>query len=224
MEKILLAGGTGFIGTALAKHLVNAGYFVNILTKNPANKHPKHSNINYFEWNIENNFLDKTVFSDVKTLINLTGVGISDKRWSKKRKTEIIESRIKAIDLLYNTVVKENISLNQFISSSAVGYYGAVTSPYIFTEESQNGSDFLAFVCKEWENAALQFEKIGVPTGILRKGVVIGKHGGLYKKLTPLARMGINTALGTGEQFLPWIDIRDLVRLYRAILEKKITS
>lgn len=155
----------------------------------------------------------------MSVIINLTGANIGEKRWTSKRKKEILESRTKSIDLIFKYVKTNGFKIDTFISSSAVGYYGAITSGDIFNESSKNGKDFLAFVCKEWEKTALQFESLGVKTVILRKGVIIGKDGGMYQKLAPLAKLGINTALGTGSQFLPWMDIRDLIHLYGFILE-----
>src|SRR5690606_10132987 len=151
--------------------------------------------------------------------INLTGENITEKRWTEKRKVEIIESRIKAIDLLFKYVKTTGSNIHTSISSSATGYYGAFTSDEILTEESNNGNDFLANVCEKWEKSALQFESLGITTVILRLGVVLGKEGGIYQRLAPLAKLGINISLGNGKQYLPWIDIRDLVRLYEFILK-----
>ena len=217
MKKILIAGGTGFVGKALIKHLVNCGYMVNVLTRR--NKISSIENIRYFEWDIKKGFIDEKAFEGVSKIINLTGANITEKRWTEKRKVEIIESRTKAIDLLFTYVKTRNFSIDIFISSSAVGYYGAITTDEIFTEKSNNGSDFLASVCRKWEKTALQFDSLGVATVILRKGVVLGRDGGMYQKLAPLAKLGINTSLGNGRQYLPWIDIRDLVRLYEFILK-----
>ncbi|HLT34372.1 TIGR01777 family oxidoreductase [Sphingobacterium mizutaii] len=217
MKKILIAGGTGFVGKALIKHLVNCGYMVNVLTRR--NKISSMENIRYFEWDIKKGFIDEKAFEGVSKIINLTGANITEKRWTEKRKVEIIESRTKAIDLLFTYVKTRNFSIDIFISSSAVGYYGAITTDEIFTEKSKNGSDFLASVCRKWEKTALQFDSLGVATVILRKGVVLGRDGGMYQKLAPLAKLGINTSLGNGRQYLPWIDIRDLVRLYEFILK-----
>lgn len=217
MKKILIAGGTGFVGKALIKHLVNCGYMVNVLTRR--NKISSMENLRYFEWDIKKGFIDEKAFEGVSKIINLTGANITEKRWTEKRKVEIIESRTKAIDLLFTYVKTRNFSIDIFISSSAVGYYGAITTDEIFTEKSNNGSDFLASVCRKWEKTALQFDSLGVATVILRKGVVLGRDGGMYQKLAPLAKLGINTSLGNGRQYLPWIDIRDLVRLYEFILK-----
>jgi uncharacterized protein (TIGR01777 family) len=217
MKKILIAGGTGFVGKALIKHLVNCGYMVNVLTRR--NKISSMENIRYFEWDIKKGFIDEKAFEGVSKIINLTGANITEKRWTEKRKVEIIESRTKAIDLLFTYDKTRNFSKDIFISSSAVGYYGAITTDEIFTEKSNNGSEFLASVCRKWEKTALQFDSLGVATVILRKGVVLGRDGGMYQKLAPLAKLGINTSLGNGRQYLPWIDIRDLVRLYEFILK-----
>lgn len=221
-EKILIAGATGFVGKQLVNYLLEKGYFIHALSRSKKVSH--HANLVYFDWNIANGFIDEKAFENVTTIINLTGANIGEKRWTIKRKNEILDSRIKSIHLLYNYVREHNLKINTFISSSAVGYYGAVTTDKIFTEKSPNGTDFLAEVCQKWEDAALQFNQLGTRTIILRKGVIIGKDGGMYQKLAPLAKRSINIALGNGKQFLPWIDIRDLVRLYEFILTKNEIS
>ena len=215
MNKILVAGGTGFIGKALIAFLKEHGYELNILTRREIG-HQK--NINYYQWDIEKAFIDKKAFDGVNAIINLTGVNIGEKRWTPKRKQEIIDSRIRSIDLLLKYVTENNFTIQTFISSSAVGYYGAITQEQILNENSENGDNFLAAVCKQWEQTAKQFEKIGSRVIILRKGAIIGKDGGMYKKLMPWAKIGINTSLGNGNQHLPWIDIHDLVRIYDFIL------
>lgn len=216
MEKILIAGGTGFVGRALTRQLIDSGYSINLLTRR--NQTVGTAEIQYFTWDIEKSLIDERAFDGVTHIINLTGANISEKRWTEKRKTEIMDSRIRSLDLLYAYAKNYATGIRTFVSSSATGYYGAVTSDKIFTEIDANGSDFLAAVCRKWEKSVRQFEDAGIDTVILRKGVVIGKEGGMYQKLAPLARLGINTSLGNGKQYLPWIDIRDLVRLYEFIL------
>lgn len=219
MGKILISGGTGFAGKKLIAFLSQKGYSLNVLTRK---KHEdNHQNIQYYNWDIEKQYIDKDAFIGVDTIINLAGANISEKRWTSKRKSEILESRIRSLDLIYKYVKQNNFKIDTLISSSAVGYYGSITSDDIFTEKSNNGNDFLAAVCKQWERTALQLESLGIRTVILRKGIIIGKDGGMYKKTAPLAKLGINTALGKGNQYFPWIDIRDLVRLYEFILKTK---
>lgn len=216
MKKILIAGGTGFVGKQLINFLVGKGYFIHVLTRKPSANSIE--NICFFQWDIERQYINKKAFEGVEILINLTGANIGEKRWTNDRKKEIIDSRIKSINLLYQYISENKFNINTFILSSAVGFYGAVTTEKTFAETSERGNDFLASVCQKWENAALKFNDLGVRTVILRKGVILGKDGGMVKKLSPLAKLGINVSLGSGEQYLPWIDIRDLVKLYNFIL------
>ncbi|KMQ71895.1 TIGR01777 family oxidoreductase [Chryseobacterium koreense] len=216
MKKILIAGGTGFVGKHLISFLAEQGYFINVLTRK-SNEHPS-GNIQFFQWNIEQQYIDKKAFEGVDTIINLTGANIGEKKWTEKRKKEIIDSRINSIELIYQCVSENKFNINKFISSSGVGIYGAITTDKIYQETSEIGTDFLASVCTSWEAAATKFSSLGVRTVILRKGVILGKDGGMLQKLTPLAKIGINVSLGSGKQFLPWMDIRDLVRLYGFIL------
>lgn len=216
MKKILIAGGTGFVGKQLIPFLVEKGYSIHVLTRKPSSNSSE--NIRFFQWDIERQYIDKKAFEGVEILINLTGANIGEKRWTNDRKKEIIDSRIKSIDLLYQYISENKFNINTFISSSAVGFYGAVTADKIFAETSESGNDFLASVCQKWEVAALKFNDLGIRTIILRKGVILGKDGGMVQKLTPLAKFGITISLGSGKQYLPWIEIRDLVRLYDFIL------
>lgn len=216
MKKILIAGGTGFVGKQLIPFLVEKGYSIHVLTRKPSANSSE--NIRFFQWDIESQYIDKKAFEGVTILINLTGANIGEKRWTEQRKKEIIDSRINSIDVLYQYISENKLNINTFISSSAVGFYGAVTTDKTFVETSENGNDFLASVCQKWEDAALKFNDLGIRTIILRKGVILGKEGGMVKKLSPLAKLGINVSLGSGKQYLPWIDIRDLVRLYDFIL------
>ena len=216
MKKILIAGGTGFVGKQLIPFLVEKGYSIHVLTRKPSANSSK--NVRFFQWEIERQYIDKKAFEGVEILINLTGANIGEKRWTEQRKKEIIDSRINSIDVLYQYISENKLNINTFISSSAVGFYGAVTTDKTFVETSESGNDFLASVSQKWEDATLKFNDLGIRTVILRKGVILGKEGGMVKKLSPLAKLGINVSLGSGKQYLPWIDIRDLVRLYDFIL------
>ena len=218
MKKILIAGGTGFVGKQLIDFLVGKGYSIHVLTRKPSANSTE--NICFFRWDVERQYIDKKAFEGVEILINLTGANIGEKRWTNDRKKEIIDSRIKSINFLYQYISENKFNINTFISSSAIGFYGAVKTDKTFAETSESGNDFLASVCQQWENAALKFNDLGVRTVILRKGVILGKEGGMAQKLTPLAKLGINVSLGSGKQYLPWIDIRDLLRLYEFILSK----
>lgn len=216
MESILIAGGTGFVGKHLIPFLLERGYEVKLLTRNKENTV---KNVSLYQWDIEKAFIDEKAFAGIDTIINLTGAGIGEKRWTAKRKQELLDSRVKSIDLLYRYVSENNLPIQTLISSSAVGYYGTVTTDEIFTETSNGGNDFLSDICRQWERAALQFRQAGTRVIILRKGVIMGRGGFFYNKIIPLARLGINPAVGNGKQYVPWIDVRDLVRMYDFILQ-----
>lgn len=214
--KILIAGGTGFVGKELIKFLSQKGYDINVLTRRESKNEP---NVQYYPWDLNKDFIDEKAFEGVSAIINLTGASIAEKRWTPQRKKEIIESRVSSIRLLYQYISKNNFPIQTLISSSAVGYYGAMTSKEIFTETSENGNDFLGSVCSQWEKATQVFHHLGCRVVILRKGVIIGEEGAFNQKLASLAKLGINPCVGSGDQYVPWIDLRDLVRLYDFILQ-----
>lgn len=216
MNKILIAGGTGFVGKQLISFLSKIGYELSVLSRKEIEGNEK---VTYFQWDIDKAYIDIKAFEGVDTIINLTGANIGEKRWTKKRKKELIDSRVQSIELLFKYVSENKFPIKTIISSSAVGYYGAVTTDTIFDETAEKGSDFLAEVCTQWEDAANQFSTIGARVVILRKGVIVGKGGGIYQKLAPLANRGVNPAVGSGKQFMPLIDMCDLMRLYQFILK-----
>lgn len=216
IKRILVAGGTGYIGKNLISCLTETGYKFSVLTRK---KLSDKQNVNYFHWDVEKGFIDKKAFKDVEAIINLTGANLAAKRWTKNRKKVILNSRVDAVDLLYHYVSSNSYPIKSFVSSSAVGYYGAVTTNQIFTETSKNGKDFLASVCQKWENSVQQFKNIDCRIVILRQGIVLGKEADIYKKLALFAKWGINPAVGNGKQYLPWIDVGDLVRLYLFSIE-----
>lgn len=218
MKKIELAGGTGFLGKHLISFLTENKYELSVLTRRKFNDTP---NVKYFQWDAEKGFIDDKAFENADTIINLTGANIGAKRWTEKRKKEIVNSRVDSANLLYHYVPKNRYPIKSFISASAVGYYCAVTTNQIFIEGSNNGNDFLASVCQKWENAAQRFENVDCRVAILRQGVVLGKGGNIYQKMMSLARKGFNPAVGSGRQYLPWIDVRDLVRLYSFVLKNE---
>ena len=211
MATILITGGTGLVGKLLQRKLVNKGYSVRILTRKPKKK-------NEFYWNINKNEIDKKVFEQLDYVVHLAGAGIADKRWTRTRKNEILESRTKSTQLLYDTIKEQKVPLLGFISASAIGYYGAITSNKIFTEKDAPASDFLGTVCKAWEEASLAFKQLHIPTTILRIGIVLSKNGGaLVKMNTPIAI----TPISSGKQYIPWIHIDDLTNLFIKAIEDK---
>lgn len=209
MATILITGGTGLIGKNLKKKLTIKGYTVHVLTRSPKEE-------GEFRWSINEKYIDENAFKGVTHIIHLAGAGIADKRWTTKRKKELVDSRVKSANLLYKKVQDLKIPLQGFISASGIGYYGAITSDTIFTEEDAPENDFISTICIQWEKAAHQFKNIAIPTTILRTGVVLSKNDGALSKMnTPL----FLSALGTGKQYIPWIHINDLCNLYIKAIE-----
>ncbi|WKD84786.1 Epimerase family protein [Polaribacter huanghezhanensis] len=213
MTTILITGGTGLVGKLLAEKLIVKNYTVRVLTRTPKKE-------NEFSWDIANNFIDEKAFDNLDYIIHLAGAGIADKRWTSKRKKEIIDSRTQSTQLLLDKVKELKVPLRSFISASAVGYYGAITSGKIFTERDVSANDFLGTVCNLWEKAVLEFDKIAIPTTIFRLGIVLSKKGGALEKMkTPII-----TPIANGKQYIPCIDIEDLTDMFIFAIEKNLTG
>ncbi len=213
MTTILVTGGTGLIGKHLCKLLHNKGFQVLILSRT------KSTNQSIYYWNINDNYIDEEAIITANYIIHLAGAGIDDKRWTKNRKQELIDSRIKSTSLLFRYIKSYNPNLKGFISASAIGYYGTVTSNRIYNEEDKPGSDFLASVCKLWEQSTLQFTSINIRSVIFRTGVVFSKDGGAFQKIMQPIKLGIGAVLGNGNQYMPWIHIDDLCLMYLNAIE-----
>lgn len=211
MKNVLITGGTGLIGKRLSHLLKSKGYQVRILSRKKINNNSDQ----IFTWNIKKNYIDQNAFKNLDHIIHLAGAGIANKKWTHKRKKEIIDSRVISTQLLFNTVKELKVPLKTFISASAIGYYGSITSETIFKETDQAADDFLGKVCKLWEQSIFQFKKLTTRTIALRTGIVLSKNGGALKKInTPII-----APLGNGKQYMPWIHIDDLCRLYVQAIE-----
>lgn len=208
MKTILITGGTGLIGKALQEKLASKGYSVTILTRK------KLENSSTFYWNIDKGIIEKEALQTADFIIHLAGAGIADKRWTKKRKKILINSRIDSTKLLYKKVKKLNPNLKGFIATSGVGYYGATTSEKIYAENDISGNDFLATICKLWEKESLKFQDKNIRTVIFRTGVVFSNKGGALKKITTPIIKGYGAIIGNGEQYMPWIHIDDLCNMF----------
>ncbi len=205
--KILITGGTGFIGSALVQRLESKGYEVNILTRSPRTQK------NYFYWDYQNNEIEKAALDGVEGIIHLAGATVS-KRWTREYKKEMYSSRVESIGFLEKELLERNASLQFLISASGVNYYGTETTQKCFIEEDEPGNDFLSRLCVDWEKATHDF---AVPTAkkvILRTGIVLSEQGGAMEKLLPSFRKGAGAVLGKGDQVMPCIGLEDLVSMY----------
>jgi uncharacterized protein len=219
METVLICGGTGLVGRQLIKVLQEKGFAVALLSRKI-----KHTDsVKTYFWDPENSVIDHSAILSADYLIHLAGAGIGDRRWTKKRKQIIFDSRIKSAELLFNSIKSTNKKIKVFISASAVGYYGAVTSDRIFYENDPPAEDFTGNICRNWEITSQKFEKAGIRTVVMRTGIVLSQKGGALAKITFPVKMGIGSAIGSGKQYIPWIHIEDLCNIYvKAIEDSKI--
>ena len=169
----------------------------------------------------EKEILDPVALDGVDYVIHLAGANIGEKRWSEKRRKEIVSSRVDSALLLHRIVNENNIMLKAFISASAVGYYGSATTEKIYTEEDQPAMDFLASTCRQWEGAADTFEKSGIRTVKIRTAMVLEKNDSALKRLMMPANFGFLVRLGSGRQYMPWIHMSDLCSIYLKAIEDR---
>lgn len=211
--KILITGGTGLVGRYLTAKLLSKGYQVAYLSR----KKERIANVEVFQWNIEKGYIEEGALKNVDYIIHLAGAGIADKRWSEERKKEIINSRVKPVQLLANELSKQNIQLKGFISASAIGFYGGDTGETEITENSTNGSDFLADCTKQWEDVAYNINAQRI--AFIRIGIVLSNEGGALPKLVQPIRYFIGSPLGSGKQWMSWIHIEDLCNIFVEAIE-----
>lgn len=215
-QNVLLTGGSGFIGKHLTDVLIEAGFSVSVLSRSNRENSPR---VTYYKWDIKKNYIDKNAILNADYIIHLAGEGIVEKRWTKRRKRAILESRIRPIEMIFSVLEKNNKTLEAFVSASAVGIYGAVTSHKICTENTPPADDFLGITCQKWENAADKMNSLNIRTVKIRTGIVFGKEEGFIKKMIPTFKSGFGAVLGSGKQYLPWIHIEDLCQIYLKSIE-----
>ena len=221
MATILLTGGTGLIGKPLAASLVSTGHEVIILTRNPSKQRPV-AGISYAAWDIDKGQLDKAAFAKADHIIHLAGAGVAEKRWTVKRKQEIIDSRVKSGELLVRSLKEIPNRVRTLVNASAIGWYGIdpqIPNPQPFREEDPAASDFLGQACEAWERTLQPLSGGPVRVAIMRTGIVLSREGGALKEFLSPMKFGLATILSKGKQMISWIHITDMVRLYVSAVE-----
>jgi len=207
--KYLISGGSGLVGKVLTSKILAQNEQVNWLTSSKKEQ----KNVSCFSWNIETNQIDNDCFIGVDAIIHLAGAGVADKNWSDLRKKELIDSRIKSTQLLFDSVKNLTKKPKVIVAASAIGIYKN-QNDHLLTEESEQGTDFLATLTSDWENAVNQFESIGIRVVKLRIGIVLSANGGYLLKVAAPAKWGFASALGNGKMITSWIHIDDLANLF----------
>jgi uncharacterized protein (TIGR01777 family) len=210
-QRIAITGASGLIGTALVGHLKSEGHTVQRFVRRPVVAPDE------IQWDPKTGYVDIEALRGVDAVIHLAGVGVGDKRWSKKYKAEILNSRLLGTTAIAKAVTE--VKPQVFISASAIGWYGESGNRAV-VESDRVGDDFLAAVCREWEAAADLAQ--GVRTVKIRTGLVLDPTGGALGKMLPLFRLGLGGKLGNGKQWWSWITLHDVIRAISFLLEKKI--
>jgi uncharacterized protein (TIGR01777 family) len=211
--KVVITGATGFVGQVIVKQLLEAGDEVVVLTRNVAKAAiTLGSSCHYFQWNDSESLPPLEALEGADGIINLMGETISE-RWDENQKKKIYNSRINGTKKLVEALEKLKNGPKSFISTSAIGIYGN-RGPEELNESSTVADDFLAKVCKDWENEANKARNHGVRLAIIRVGIVLGKGGGALAKMLPIFKLGGGGPLGSGNQYMSWIHVEDLASMY----------
>jgi hypothetical protein len=217
--KILMSGGSGFVGGALTRHLRSSGYDVAHLVR--PGEAVKQSDV---LWDPGAGTIDIAAMEGVDAIVHLSGASVADGRWTAKRKATLRSSRVDSTRVLVEAIAHLRQKPRVFICASAVGYYGD-RGEEILTESSACGADFLAVLARDWEAEAMRAAHNGIRTVVLRFGVILGARGGaLPKMITPL-RWGVGGRLGSGRQWIAWVALEDVVEIARyAIADERFNG
>ncbi len=204
--KILIAGISGLIGTALRRHFLEKGDKVVGLTRDPN----KADNENLFAWDPLNGSIDERALHGVDGVINLAGENIAQGRWTKKRKLQLINSRLFSTQLLVKTIEESRPATAWMINASAIGIYGDCGDDLV-TEATEPAEEFLAKLVEDWEEQLSPLRQLATRTVCLRLGLVLSTKGGALKKMLPAFKLGGGAILGSGNQWVPWISLTDVI-------------
>jgi len=218
---VLIAGGSGFLGKALATRLLEAGHTVSILSRNPsATRQSFPDRVAVEQWDARTVGSWIRLVEGADAVVNLTGESIGAKRWTQTQKERILSSRIDSTRAIVEALRQANRRPRVLVNQSAVGYYGNV--PFVPVEEDHPpGNDFLAHVAVQWETEARKATDLGVRVVIPRTGVVLSAQGGALPRLLPPFRFFIGGPLGSGSQWFPWIHLDDEIGAMMFVVEKE---
>jgi uncharacterized protein (TIGR01777 family) len=218
MSRIAITGATGLIGRALRESLTGGGHTVLAVVRDPATAGPQD-----VVWDPAAGTIDRAALEGVDAVVHLAGEPIGAARWTEETRRRIHDSRAQGTELLATTLAGLERPPAVLVSSSAVGIYGDRADEEL-TEESSEGDDFLATVCRAWEAAADPARAAGIRVVHPRTGVVIAKDGPLIDKVELPFRLGVGGRVGSGRQYVPWISLDDEIAALRLLIDRPISG
>jgi uncharacterized protein len=218
--KILITGATGLVGIDLTKLLISQGYTINYLTTD-AKKIESKPNFKGFFWNPKTGEIDLKSLDNVDVVIHLAGANIAH-RWTKSYKKEILESRVFATNLLFESIKNNPNQVKQFITASGTAIYPDNDSSIYSEDFSGKADGFLSKVVQEWESSADKISTLNIKVCKLRTGIVYASNGGALQEIIKPIRWGIGSSFGSGKQIQSWIHINDLVKIYEFCLKNQL--
>ncbi len=220
--RVLITGATGLIGSRITQLCYDKGIDVNYLTtdKSKINKQHHYSG---FYWQPEKGEINVDCFEDVDAIIHLAGANLS-KRWTDSYKKEIIDSRTKSAQLLFDSLKNNKYQIKQIISASAIGIYPSSLEKLYFEDETAVDDSFVGDVVVKWEEAVNQFKNLGLEVAKIRIGMVLAEAGGALKEIKKPVALNMGAPLGSGKQWQSWIHIQDVSQIFLYVLEKELTG
>lgn len=212
--RVLVSGASGLVGSALVKALVERGDQVLRLVRRAPRGQDE------VEWSVPQRTIDRERLHEIDAVVHLAGESVFSPRWTAAKKRRIRDSRVVGTRLLAETLASLDAKPRRWVCASAIGFYGDRGNEWV-TEASGSGAGFLAETCVEWEAAAEPGRKAGISTCHARLGVVLSLDGGALATMLPVFRLGFGGRLGSGEQFMSWIHVRDVVRGFLALLDSE---
>lgn len=208
-KNILITGATGLVGKKLVALLLQQGHRVAILSRKQTNI----KGVQVYLWDVKAKTIDLKAFEGIDTIVHLAGEPIADKKWTAQHKQEVIDSRVKSTQLLYQAIKDAQAPIASFVSASAIGYYGD-RGEEILTETSEPGTGFLANCCVQWEEAVNEGMAMGIRVVKIRVGLVLSKEDGALAAMEKPIKYFVGAPLGSGKQWMPWIHLDDMVNIF----------
>ncbi len=213
------------VGSALTPVLLQQGHTVCILTRDQ--RESSIPGLRYQRWDVHDETIDAATIAKADAIVHLAGANVGEKRWTHKRKQEILQSRVQTGELISRSLQKLPHHISVVISASGMGWYGPLTDDKKekgFTETDPSSPDFLGEVCRQWEGALEGVKSTSARLVIYRFGLILSNQGGVFPAFLKPIRFGMAPIPGNGKQFMSWIHIKDAVRLILLALENKNIS